>query len=484
METKPLAAGTVLKGRYRITRLVAGGGMAWVYEVEELRPDGTKQVWALKELRADAEDTHTLQEGRQLFEQEANILVHLSHPNLPRVSAFFDETGRSYLVMEFIRGESLERRLEHANAPLLEGQVLDWAIQICEVLSYLHTRPQPVIFRDMKPSNVMVTPEGRIKLIDFGIARTYKVGKRQDTITMGSENYAAPEQWGKAQTDQRADIYGLGATMYHLLTNVPPLPAFVPTPRLPVQQYNPAVTDRTAAVIDRAMAEDREKRYASAQEMRAALLECLSRPDRQRIEARLRQAQVAASSRPATLPGQQPASRPAAQPLARPVQRNVPGAGLASEPVDVARPAQATPRTAAQPYSKPCPKCASLNQPAARFCRHCGYAYVAPLPPVLAVVMPPGARWEYPLRGGSALIGRQGGQVPVDLDIGFYDPEGYISRNHARITVAQRRYQITDLGSSNGTFVNEQRLTPNVPRLLSGGDQIRLGRVVLAFRMR
>jgi pSer/pThr/pTyr-binding forkhead associated (FHA) protein len=98
--------------------------------------------------------------------------------------------------------------------------------------------------------------------------------------------------------------------------------------------------------------------------------------------------------------------------------------------------------------------------------------------------MPPGARWEYPLRGESTLIGRQGGQLPVDLDIGFYDPEGYVSRNHARITVTQRRYQITDLGSSNGTFVNEKRLTPHVPRLLSHGDQIRLGRVVLAFRMR
>ena len=485
METKPLAVGTLLKGRYRITRLVAGGGMAWVYEVEELRVDGTKQVWALKELRADANDTHTLQEGRQLFEQEANILVHLSHPNLPRVAAFFDEQGRSYLVMEFIRGESLEKRLEQANAPLLEGQVLDWAIQICEVLSYLHTRPQPVIFRDLKPSNVMVTPDGRIKLIDFGIARTYKVGKRKDTITMGSENYAAPEQWGKAQTDPRADIYALGATMYHLLTNVPPLPAFVPTPRLPVQQYNPAVTDRTAVVVDKAMAEDREKRYASAQEMRLALLECLSKPERQRVETRLRQTQASPVSQPVVRPGQQPASQPASQPLARPVQSHMPGSRAAtSGPSIVNQPATTMPRTAAQPYSKPCPKCATLNQPAARFCRRCGYAYVAPLPPVLAVVMPPGARWEYPLRGDSTLIGRQGGQVPVDLDIGFYDPEGYISRNHARITVAQRRYQITDLGSSNGTFVNEQQLTPNVPRLLSNGDQIRLGRVVLALRMR
>ena len=485
METKPLAIGTLLKGRYRVVRLVAGGGMAWVYEVEELRPDGTKQIWALKELRADADDTHTLQEGRQLFEQEANILVHLSHPNLPKVAAFFEEQGRSYLVMEFIHGESLEKRLERANAPLLEGQVLDCAIQICEVLSYLHTRPQPVIFRDLKPSNVMVTPEGRIKLIDFGIARTYKVGKRKDTITMGSENYAAPEQWGKAQTDPRADIYALGATMYHLLTNVPPLPAFVPAPRLPVQQYNPAVTDRTAAVIEKAMAEDRDRRYASALEMRTALLECLPKQERQRIEARSHQTLLASGSQLAVPPRQGTTPQLASQTFARSGQGNTPDLRAApSESAVTSRPAPLTPGTAIQPYSKPCPKCTSLNRPAARFCRHCGYAYVAPLPPVLALVMPPGARWEYPLRGESTLIGRQGGQLPVDLDIGFYDPEGYVSRNHARITVTQRRYQITDLGSSNGTFVNEERLTPHVPRLLSHGDQIRLGRVVLAFRMR
>jgi serine/threonine-protein kinase len=262
--------GTNLKGRYHVTRLVAGGGMAWVYEVEEHRADGSRVVWAMKELRVDADDTHTLAESRAMFAQEANILVALDHPNLPQVSAFFDEQGRSYLIMEFIHGESLEKRLERANAPLLESQVLDWAVQVCDVLSYLHGQPQPVIFRDLKPSNVMVTLEGRVKLIDFGIARTFKSGKSRDTVTMGSENYAAPEQWGQAQTDARADIYGLGATMYHLLTNVPPLPAFVPTPRVPVAQYNAAVSDATVALIERAMSTDRTGRYPTAAAMRAA----------------------------------------------------------------------------------------------------------------------------------------------------------------------------------------------------------------------
>ena len=457
MESKPLPLGTLLKGKYRITRLVAGGGMSRVYEVAERRPDGTQRTWAMKELRADADDTHTLAEGRRLFEQEANILVRLSHPNLPQVSAFFAENGRSYLVMAFVDGESLEKRLDAASAPLLESQVLDWSIQVCEVLTYLHSRPQPVIFRDIKPSNIMVGLDGRIKLIDFGIARTYKRGKPKDTITMGSENYAAPEQWGKTQTDPRADIYGLGATMYHLLTNVPPLPAFVPTAPVPIQQYNPAVTDRTARVVEKAVAMRREQRYPSAEAMRAALLECLPRRERRRVEARsLAMGESTPTLRRAAVSAQQGTGPP----------RGV------------------TPSRETQPSAKPCQKCAALNRPAARFCRRCGCALVLSLPPVLALVRPREACWELPLHGSSVVIGRQGGELSVDLDVGYYDPEGYVSRNHARVTAIQRRYHVSDLDSANGTFVNGERLATQSHRLLRHGDRLRLGRVVLEFRTR
>ena len=508
METRPLTPGTTLRGKYRITRLVAGGGMAWVYEVEEVQPDGSRQIWAMKELRADASDTHSLEEGRRLFEQEANILVRLSHPNLPKVAAFFEENGRSYLVMEFIHGESLEKRLEYANAPILEGQVLDWAVQVCDVLHYLHTRPTPVIFRDMKPSNVMVTPEGRVKLIDFGIARTYKVGQRRDTISMGSENYAAPEQWGKAQTDARADIYGLGATMYHLLTNVPPLPAFVPTPRVPIEQYNPAVTERTTAVVARAMAEDREARYPSAAAMREALMECLPRSERRRIEARSQAVQAAADAAPSGAPGGVPArtpprapapatpgpvavSRPTPAPQATPQPRTPPAAApAAATPSATPSPTTPSPRPGPPvivekpPTERTCPRCREVNRPSARFCRRCGYVFVPPLPPVLSLVEPVEARWEYPLRDSSVLIGRRGGELPVDLDLDFYDPEGYVSRNHARITMERRRYQVTDLSSANGTYVNDERIAPRQPRSLRQGDRIRLGHIVLRFQIR
>lgn len=536
MQTSSLPVGTVLKGRYRIARLVAGGGMAWIYQVEERLADGSVRLWALKELRVDADDNHTPEESRQLFEGEANILVQLDHPNLPEVSAFFQEGGRSYLVMEFVHGESLEKRLERANAPLLEIEVLDWALQICAVLSYLHTRPQPVIFRDMKPSNVMVTPEGRAVLIDFGIARTYKTGQRRDTISMGSENYAAPEQWGKAQTDARADIYGLGATMYHLLTNMPPLPAFVPTARVPLRQYNPAVSEATAAVVEKAMGEDRQLRFPTAAAMGQALLEAVPRRERRRIDARMqslsrangsqaaglytapdpaapdRAAPSAAAPRPAAprpdlsrtaTPRQEPDRRPTPAP---PVSHSVAPERLAPQmPADstplappTANPAAVTqPPPAAQPapdelvhpeaegeFTRACPACGMLNRPAARFCRGCGQPFVAPLPPTLTLVMPPESHWEYPLRGRNVLIGRPGGAAPVDLDISFYDPEGFISRNHARVTVEQRQYRLTDLDSVNGTYVNGRRLMPHRPQPLSQGDRIRLGRVVLEFRIR
>jgi hypothetical protein len=470
MTTGPLSVGTRLKNRYVITRLVAGGGMAWVYEVQEQRPDGSRVIWALKELRADIDDPQELAEARQLFTQEANILVRLSHPNLPRVSAYFIEDGRSYLVMEFIRGDSLKKILDEANAPLMESEVLYWAIQICDVLDYLHHRPQPVIFRDMKPSNVMVMPTGQVKLIDFGIARTYKQGKSKDTVTMGSENYAAPEQWGQAQTDARADIYGLGATLYHLLTNVPPLPAFVPSERVAINQYNGAVSTETIAVVEKAMADDREHRFATARAMQEALLECLPRRERREILARLeaqRQAPTpAVVARPAT---KRPAQKQPAPMSQAPASQSI---------------AQPTPSTREAPAGRTCPRCRTTNRDTARFCRGCGYPFVPPIPPVLALIEPETARWEYPVRDGAVLIGRRGGQERVDLDVGYYDPEGYVSRNHARITSHQRRYYVIDLHSANGTYVNDRRLAPNRPYPIRHGDRIRLGRLVFLFRVR
>jgi ribosomal protein L40E len=459
MDTKPLAVGTILRNRYQVMRLIAGGGMAWIYQVQEQRPDGSGVIWAMKELRLDVEDSRALAEARLLFEQEANILVRLSHPNLPKVAAFFAEDGRSYLIMEYVHGESLQKRLDAAQGPLLESEVTPYAIQMCDVLSYLHGQPMPVIFRDLKPSNIMVTPAGQVKLIDFGIARTFKQGQARDTVSMGSENYAAPEQWGRAQSDGRADVYGLGATLFHLLAGAPPLPAFVPGPRSTLESLNSAVSPQLRQVIATAMSPDREQRYATAAHMRQALVECLSPWDRLRLRV---------------------ATRP---------ERSTPLTGLTlasavNKPATDGRDSAHAPTVMVETTADDvyCEHCGAGNRARARFCRQCGQPLAAPVRAHLAVVEPTDVGWQIPLLRANTLIGRPHGQRPVDLDVTQLDAGGYVSRNHAIIETAAEGHQITDLGSANGTLVNGRRLRPHRPLRLASGDQIRLGKLLLAYR--
>jgi hypothetical protein len=510
---RPLAVGTELRGKeqkhpYRIKRLVGGGGMAWVYQVECLDDGGS--LWALKELRPQTEDQGTQAHARTLFEQEARILQGLDHPNLPQVVESFEgEQGRAYLVMEFIWGESLEKRLEQARSPLMEREVLQWAVQICDVLDYLHSRQPPVIFRDMKPSNVMVSSAGVVKLVDFGIARTYKEDKLQDTIALGSENYAAPEQWGQAQTDARSDIYGLGATMYHLLANMPPSPAFLPSEPTPLDQINAALSPETVAIVTKAMARDRADRYQSAQEMRQALIACLPgyvSPARAPAPAQ------AFASRAVPASGGMP--DPAAPLASSPAPSIAAGDPLpAAAATQIRRPrtvhrVKVCPRckhhselsahfcvrcgyafrtsAPARRQVKACPRCKHENEQAARFCVRCGYAFVGLRPAVLRVTEPVRAAWEMPVSRSPLLFGRarpEEGYRP-DFDMSFYDPEGYVSRRHGQILTARNGYFIIDMGSSNGTLVNDRPLPAHKPRLLRNGDKITVGEVVFQFLLR
>ena len=472
--TQPLAIGTVLKNLYRIVRLVGGGGMAWVYQVEEL-PEGSGKLWALKELRPQTQDRAERATARKLFEQEAKLLRDLDHANIPKIADYFEENGRACLVMEFIWGESLEKRLEATNAPLLESDVLKWAVQLSEALDYLHARRPPIIFRDMKPSNVMVTNTGLVKLIDFGIARTYKVGKKRDTVAMGSENYAAPEQWGKGQTDARSDVYALGATMYHLLANMAPTPAFLPSEPLPLGNYNGALSKKTIALIDKAMDRERKNRYQSALEMRTALIDALPAP-----------------YVPPAMPAVPKAAQPA--PQARPQPEPAP---VAAQPVQAVPQVQAAPRAQAKPAAAPppkpaptttkaCPACGRTNKVQARFCTGCGYSFIPLQPAVLRVIEPVRAAWEMPVARSPMLLGRASeaeGYEP-DFDMTFYDEGDYVSRRHARITKGRLGYFITDLGSSNGTTVNGHSLSPHRARLLRNADRIKVGLVVIQFWLR
>jgi hypothetical protein len=470
--TQPLAIGTVLNNRYRVVRLVGGGGMAWVYQVEEL-PAGSGVLWALKELRPQTQDKAERATARRLFEQEAKLLRGLDHVNFPKIADSFEENGRACLVMEFIWGESLEKRLEATNAPLLETDVLKWAIQLCEALYYLHTRQPPIIFRDMKPSNVMVTNTGLLKLIDFGIARTYKVGKKRDTVAMGSENYAAPEQWGKGQTDARSDLYALGATMYHLLANMAPTPAFLPSEPLPLQNYNGALSKQTIALIDRAMDRDRTRRFQSAPDMRRALLDALPMPYVPPTVPALRQVVATASpsaehgdARPGRLTGDR-------------VQTPVVAATQSRQELGPVQPA-------VPPLAKLCPACGRPNRKNARFCVVCGHSFVPLRPAILRVVEPVRAAWEMPVAQSPMLLGRasEAEDYWPDFDMTFYDEGDYVSRRHARITRGRAGYFLTDLGSSNGTTVNGHPLRSHRAHLLRNGDRIKVGLVVIQFYLR
>ncbi|MGV8119115.1 MAG: serine/threonine protein kinase [Candidatus Xenobiia bacterium LiM19] len=212
-----LNTGDTVKGRYSIVRTIGGGAYGTVYLVSDSSREG--ESLAMKEMMEVEIPTGERSEAVQLFAREAEMLYSLSHPGLPWIFDFFSLEDSHYIVMEYIEGETLEERMKSHPGPCSWEEVLTWAEEICTILDYLHGRtPHPVIFRDLKPSNIMITVEGRIKLIDFGIARHFNPGKVKDTHCMGTPGFSPPEQYGAGQSDERSDIYALGATLYYLLT--------------------------------------------------------------------------------------------------------------------------------------------------------------------------------------------------------------------------------------------------------------------------
>lgn len=260
---------TILAGRYLILEKIAQGGMGAVYKAQDKRLQG--KTVALKEM---SESAITHPEEREsvitCFRREAELLARLSHRHLVRVTDYFQETDRHYMVMEFIQGQTLHKLLSGRQEPFPEEQVLRWADQLCDVLAYLHSQDPPIIYRDMKPANVMITEAtDEVKLIDFGIARFYKPGKRQDTIQFGTDGYASPEQYGKAQTDARTDIYALGATLYQLLTLRDPMTTLFQFP--PARSLNPRLSAAVESALKKAVTANREERYQTIGEFKAAL---------------------------------------------------------------------------------------------------------------------------------------------------------------------------------------------------------------------
>jgi outer membrane protein assembly factor BamB/tRNA A-37 threonylcarbamoyl transferase component Bud32 len=265
-----LNKGTVLQGRYEIIRTVALGGMGTVYQARDKRFTKVARLCAIKEMINSAPDPHLRELSIKNFEREANILATLSHPAIPKIFDCFSEGNRSYLVLEFIEGQNLESLLKRTASFLPEEQVISWAIQICDVLSYIHShKPNPIIFRDLKPSNIMLNNQDRIVLIDFGIAKVFQIGQKGTMI--GTEGYSPPEQY-KGIADPRGDIYALGATVHHLLTQRDPRlePPFT-FHECPPRSLNPEVSERLEAVVMKALQYEIEDRYSSAEEMKLAL---------------------------------------------------------------------------------------------------------------------------------------------------------------------------------------------------------------------
>jgi eukaryotic-like serine/threonine-protein kinase len=268
---KQLLTGTVLIHRYLIQEVIGIGGMGAVYCARDLHFQNAVKLVAIKEMINHAMDPDIRQTFVQNFEREANILGTLSHPSTPKIFDYFTEDSRSYLVMELISGKDLEKIIEETPDFLPVEQALAWGIQLCDVLEYLHGhKPEAIIFRDMKPSNIMINLYNQVVLVDFGIAKNFKTGQKGTMV--GTEGYAPPEQY-RGEATLAVDIYALGATLHHALSRRDPRlePPFTFSER-PLCKINPSVPRELEAIIYKALEYEPDKRYRTAKEMGEALV--------------------------------------------------------------------------------------------------------------------------------------------------------------------------------------------------------------------
>lgn len=277
----PLKSGDVLRSRYRIKRIIGQGGMGSIYLADDLRLEGRQ--CALKEVEHDKSlPAELVQEARDQFLREATILARLDHPNLPKVSDYFSVGPRDYLVMDFIPGKDLRTLMVEArqeNRFLAESDVRSWAYQLADALTYLHNQKPTILHRDIKPSNLKLTPSGLLKLVDFGLVKLLAPGEITITVLQGQGTalYTPLEQYGgdSGHTDVRSDIYAFGATLYHLLTNEPPLDArerfLNPEHMVPPRQINPDITLHMERAILWAMGLHPDDRPETVEQFRESL---------------------------------------------------------------------------------------------------------------------------------------------------------------------------------------------------------------------
>jgi len=447
---KQLSANTVLNGRYEIVRRIGGGGMGAVYLAKDRNLGDAPR--AVKEMVESHLDPTQHEKAIGDFKRESLLLTSLEHPCIPTIYDYFydDALSRFYLVMKYISGGDLASRMRSAvGGRLDEKTVTDWGMQVADVLDYLHSRPKPIIYRDLKPANLMIDGNtGRVMLIDFGIAR-WVTQQEKGVTAVGTMGYAPPELFS-GRVQPASDVYSLGATMFHLLTGSDPQdnPLLIfdfsknPRPR----QITPSISTEMEHILMRCVEYKPDDRYRTANELRNELAVHLEK----------------------LMSGR--------------VSYGLPAPVLGSETVQV--------------QTVYCGFCGGRIAADDVFCAHCGARQ--PLVPVGASAMlhtvRPTAKLvvtgtteldaSFILQKDSNLLGRTDPHSNIfpEIDLSRFDPETKVSRRHARIWLEGETFLVEDLGSVNGTVINDSvRLAPRQPRVLDSGDKLRVGETILHF---
>ncbi len=468
-----LSSGTLLQNRYEIVKRVGGGGMGNVYKAYDRNLDYALR--AVKEMMEMFSDPSQHEKSVEDFRREAKLLASLKHPSIPVIYDHFIESGRYYLVMEFIGGGDLAARQRYLGGQLPEFTVTMWAIQVCDVLDYLHRRQPPIIYRDLKPANLMVDCEAnQVMLIDFGIART--VAPLQPGVTaIGTMGYAPPELFS-GKVEPRSDLYSLGATMFHLLTGADPRdkPLLIfdfsknPKPR----EIRPDLSPPMETIIMRAVEYEPVNRFASSREMKTALEEHLRWLEAQQPQEMEQAQRMAFGEIVRDMPAE-PHRRP-------PTPASLPPASVPSPPTS----------SAENVY---CSNCGVPLGTMDLFCALCGARQPVSLDQgkvsaKLLVLAPDSSeiRGTYLLEKHTCLIGRLdpvSGIFP-EIDLSPYDLESKVSRRHARVWRETDHFFVEDLSSSNGTLINDAVLAPKQAQRLKDGDVLRVGQTQLIFKER
>jgi serine/threonine-protein kinase len=479
-----LEPGTLLLDRYAIVQRVGGGGMGSVYQARDKRL--ADRLCAVKEMIEMFADQSQRAKAVEDFKREAEVLAQLDHPSIPTVFDYFIETGRYYLVMRWIGGGDLAEQMRIRGGVVDEATVCKWAVQICDVMHYIHTQKPPIIYRDLKPANLMLDDKTeRVMLVDFGIARIVRPTEKGVTA-IGTMGYAPPELFA-GKVEPRSDIYSLGATIFHMLTGSDPQdnPLLIfdfsknPRPR----QINPSITPEMEGILMKAVAHKPDDRHASALEFMRAL-----------------EAQSAyLSAHPKIEPIRPPFGSPRPSSFANPSAPSARGA-RASVPSN----SPASPAVPAMEWVF-CGHCGEKIGSDDVFCAHCGQRQPTPgsgvpapgytgaaapgrITAQLVIVGTKDMVKPFVIDKESVLIGRTDPHTGIfpEVDLTMYDGETKVSRKHARIYRQGEQFLIEDLGSVNGTIINSVtggsvRLNAKSPRVLSAGDEVKLGGTTLQF---